>query len=357
MPDWFERLKNAIEADGIAVLVTVVAVSGSVPREVGASLVVSRSGISGTIGGGNLEHKCEQEARRLLNGEFERESSGDSTARYKKFSLGPSLGQCCGGRVELLFESVSAKTPWVSELLRSKAITRSLGEDASYWLCRSRDCSVARILSAVDLEKIKPVSGVDRGIDLQTSSASVVLDAENSRWLCQPLSELRREVWVHGAGHVGQAVVSQLILLDCRVTLLDHRDEWLQLQPDLAINRILTEPTDHDVLSCSAMGRSEVGNPEKAAHVVMTHSHALDFNICLDLLNSAKFDWLGLIGSATKRNTFIKRLQQRGISQTSIDRLHCPIGNLTLQSSKPEVIALSLAAELMLHWQSTSSTC
>jgi xanthine dehydrogenase accessory factor len=83
-----------------AVLVSVQAAQGSVPREAGAWMAVFAEGIVGTIGGGRLEFEAAEEARNFLGG-----ASLPPTRRY---ALGPSLGQCCGGVVHLAYEPVSA---------------------------------------------------------------------------------------------------------------------------------------------------------------------------------------------------------------------------------------------------------
>ncbi len=83
-----------------AVLVTVVASQGSVPRGPGTPMLVFAQGESGTIGGGHLEFQALAHARQML--------SGHAVPRHLRQVLGPSLGQCCGGVVELSFEQVSA---------------------------------------------------------------------------------------------------------------------------------------------------------------------------------------------------------------------------------------------------------
>ncbi|HWI83233.1 xanthine dehydrogenase accessory protein XdhC [Ramlibacter sp.] len=84
-----------------AVLVTVVAAQGSVPRDPGAWMAVFAGDVAGTIGGGRLEHMAIAEARRRLAGPA-------AGATEQRFALGPSLGQCCGGVVRLQFERVGA---------------------------------------------------------------------------------------------------------------------------------------------------------------------------------------------------------------------------------------------------------
>lgn len=83
-----------------ACLVMIEASRGSVPREKGAWMAVFAVGEVGTIGGGHLEYSAIAEARQRLAG-------GDSKALVR-YALGPSLGQCCGGDVQLRFERVTA---------------------------------------------------------------------------------------------------------------------------------------------------------------------------------------------------------------------------------------------------------
>lgn len=80
-----------------AIRVTVTAVQGSAPREVGAAMLVRVHGITGTIGGGALEWEAMRIARRML-------AEGQTRAEHR-LPLGPALGQCCGGAVSLRFEA------------------------------------------------------------------------------------------------------------------------------------------------------------------------------------------------------------------------------------------------------------
>jgi xanthine dehydrogenase accessory factor len=89
--------RRILEED--AVLVTVVATEGSVPREAGAWMLVFDRDVAGTVGGGHMEHEAIACARAMLR-------SGESEAR-RDYRLGPSLGQCCGGAMALQFERVS----------------------------------------------------------------------------------------------------------------------------------------------------------------------------------------------------------------------------------------------------------
>ncbi len=97
--NWIEKALKRLDTDK-AVLVRVQATQGSVPRGPGTHMLVFAQGAEGTIGGGHLEFQALAHARRLLLGHT------DQTALRQV--LGPSLGQCCGGAVDLVFERVEA---------------------------------------------------------------------------------------------------------------------------------------------------------------------------------------------------------------------------------------------------------
>lgn len=97
-------------AQAPAVLVTVEHTQGSVPREAGAWMAVfadATRGEVGTIGGGHLEWKATQQAREALAREALLPRDG-LAPWHERITLGPSLGQCCGGALVLRFERVDA---------------------------------------------------------------------------------------------------------------------------------------------------------------------------------------------------------------------------------------------------------
>ena len=79
--------------------------------------------------------------------------------------------------------------------------------------------------------------------------------------------------------------------------------------------------------------------------LVMTHSHPLDLAIVEAMLRRGDFAWLGLIGSATKRQRFERQLAAVGLSA---ERLVCPIGLAAITGKEPAVIAASVAAQLLV---------
>ncbi|MDF2642959.1 MAG: molybdenum cofactor sulfurylase, partial [Pseudomonas sp.] len=97
MNDWISALAELQARDEPCVLVTIIEERGSTPRNAGSKMVVSAERIYDTIGGGHLEYKAMDIARQML-------TDAQTDTRLERFTLGASLGQCCGGVNVLLFE-------------------------------------------------------------------------------------------------------------------------------------------------------------------------------------------------------------------------------------------------------------
>ncbi|MEQ1516253.1 MAG: XdhC family protein, partial [Usitatibacteraceae bacterium] len=108
MSDWISFLLAAQRRGETAVVITIASTKGSVPREAGTKMVVSAGDKHGTIGGGHLEYKAIAIARDMI--------AADGNRAMRRFPLGATLGQCCGGVVNLLFEPVPADAAWTSVL-------------------------------------------------------------------------------------------------------------------------------------------------------------------------------------------------------------------------------------------------
>ena len=91
----------------------------------------------------------------------------------------------------------------------------------------------------------------------------------------------------------------------------------------------------------------------QALHLIMTFSHPLDLAITRAVL-ARDFAWAGLIGSATKRARFEKRLRESGVGEDMLRRLQCPIGIGGITGKEPAMIAISVAAQLA-SWVSSDA--
>lgn len=152
--------------------------------------------------------------------------------------------------------------------------------------------------------------------------------------LLEPFASPRKTVLLFGAGHVGREVVKVLDGLPIRVKWVDERtDEFPAVLP----------------ANCEKVHTARPVEKVKTATdttyiVVMTHDHALDFEIVKEALAYGHFAYLGLIGSPTKAARFRKRLAALGLDEA---RLTCPIGIGSVRGKHPREIAIALAAQLL----------
>lgn len=105
--DWVDALARLRDRDEPCVLVTVTSVRGHAPRDPGAKMVVSATGLWGSVGGGNLEATAVQRARAMLaDGVTVLETAGFGLSEHVPTEHGR---QCCGGEVQLLLEPVPVR--------------------------------------------------------------------------------------------------------------------------------------------------------------------------------------------------------------------------------------------------------
>jgi xanthine dehydrogenase accessory factor len=163
--------------------------------------------------------------------------------------------------------------------------------------------------------------------------------AELARWPeTAPLFHLQ----LYGAGHVGRAIATLLATLDVQVDWVDEREH------EFPATTTLGAPWPvHIRQLCVDTVQAEVRHaPPGAFYLVLTHEHDLDLRITEAILKRGDFGYLGLIGSKTKRQRFIRRFEQRGIAAEAIARMTCPIGVEGISGKQPELLALAVVAQL-----------
>ena len=251
MATFFEALNELSAAGAPFVAVTVVDTVGSTPPDRGSKMLVTAAGRHfGTVGGGKIEVRCIEEAKRLLS-----DSSLPKT-EFFQWSLNKDIGMTCGGIVRVYFELFNA-----------------------------------------------------------------------TRW----------NIVVFGAGHVAQALIDILVKLDCRVTCIDPRPEWL--------DRLVASPKLTKIVSTD-MPAEVARIPDDSFVVLMTMGHTTDKPILLEILRTRRFPYVGAIGSNAKAKRLRQDVLDAGLPEEAQRAFYCPIG-LPVGSDSPYEIAVSVAAQLL----------
>jgi xanthine dehydrogenase accessory factor len=148
-------------------------------------------------------------------------------------------------------------------------------------------------------------------------------------------------VALFGGGHVGRAIAQVLSRLPYRITWVDSRDEIFPTDVQGNVECEHSDPVQAAV--------NDLHSGSKV--LIMSFSHAEDLEVvaaCLKRLREKNdLPYVGLIGSKTKWAAFKHRLQERGFADDELARITCPIGIEGIEGKEPEVIAVSVAAQLL----------
>ena len=265
------------------VLVSVDSVQGSGPREVGAWMAVFSQTLVNTIGGGHLEFQAIIEARALLS-------------RPAHVNVPSANGNLA-----------STPTHEDNALTTRYALGPALGQCCG---------------GVVHL-KFERISAADAPALKQRLLANG-----------QPLA-------LFGGGHVGRALVNVLSTLPYNVQWIDSRDEIFpaHLPPNVVCEH--SDPVHAAVADV----------PSGASVLIMSFSHAEDLDVVAACLKRQRLHgdlkFVGLIGSKTKWATFQHRLEAKGFTAEELAFITCPIGVSGITGKEPEVIAVSVAAQLL----------
>lgn len=254
----FNKIQKIKDYKEDVIKAKIINTEGSVPSEEGNYMLISKGDIFGTIGGGHLEYLVINKSKELLKNKVQKSET-------LNIPLGPGIGQCCGGYVQI-------------------QLTHHANGEKS----------------------------------LENS-----LDNSN--------------LFIFGAGHIGQALISKSLDLNFNVHLIDSRKNFL----------LMNEYEDIDYIFAKEPWKLIKNLSPDSYYIILTHSHDFDFKIINEILIYNSFKFIGLIGSKTKKNKFANRLRNNGHDQNLIDLVKCPVGLNINQTKEPNEIAISIIAKLI----------
>jgi len=304
--NWIDAALDCVRRRQRAVLAMVTDERGSAPRDAGSWMLLTKDSVLGTIGGGELERTLIEAARAMLEG------GGTWSRAPVQCALGPDMRQCCGGVVQVLLEPIDAgAAQWLAKAQQQLALTGHVQIAFDRAAC-----------------EISPVVITD----------DTLVDAFLSGIITLSFQENRPRLALFGAGHVGRALCTIASQLPLRITVFDARPDQCAQVPEAA-NLCVDKRFD------PVGGAQQLQNHEAA--LVMTHSHALDYDLCRILLRRSDLVYTGLIGSESKSRRFRKALRKDGLHDLELARLTSPIGKHGPYGKEPGVIAMSVLNEIL----------
>ena len=275
--------------------VVIISTKGSAPRKANSQMIVTEQGAFGSIGGGQLEYQITSICRQGLLSvqKFDRE--------VRRFALGPSLGQCCGGSVSVLIEYFSQSDVTELQKLKQSAI----------------------LIHELDTNKF-PYEGTQS------------LSPDNKKFFREQLFRTKTDLFIWGAGHTGREIMES-------TKSLPLNRYWIDIARERFPNSL---DEDIHVIWADDPTRLVSNFPDGGIHLILTHSHQLDLAIVQSLLSQNKFYKLGLIGSMTKKARFKSQLSKAGFKSVDINKIICPIGLPEIEGDEPFRISLSVAGQI-----------
>lgn len=313
MEELFNTLAQRYGEGKDSVLVTIVEGSGSIPRTVGAYMVVGEEGrVFGTIGGGNLEYQAILTGEKLVK---------EQKNYLQEYNLAPNkvadLGMVCGGKAKVLFYFLGALDEISKKLIETGVSVSSTRKP--YWLLLPLGDGVAEIAETVDSKKHQ-----------------LILKRDENEYYAEQFS-YDGKVYVFGGGHVTQETVPVLSHVGFRCIVADDRDEFT--------NPVLF-PGAENVVKIDFKNIEDSFTVTKDDYiVVMTRGHLCDTDVERFALKTPA-DYIGIVGSHKKAKFVREKLLAEGFSEEELNRVITPIG-LDIKAETPAEIAISIAAQLI----------
>ncbi|MBE9192058.1 XdhC family protein [Gloeocapsopsis crepidinum LEGE 06123] len=302
MLEFYQQMAQTLQ-QGSAVLATVVNVTGSVPREVGAKMLVCRDRAIGTIGGGAGEAKVIRQALEVL-------ATGEK--QFVEIDLSGALQRetqgVCGGAMQVWLERWSGDKAiklleQIIDILSSgkcgTLVTPFLGDSQPY----------------LEIGDNKPQRHREAAF----------------REILMPLPTLL----IVGAGHVAVPLAAMAAMIGFRVTVVDDRHEFASQERFPQATAVIAQPLTL-ALKCAL-------NSQYIALVTRGIQHDLE---ALRFLLKTPAQYIGMIGSRKRVRLVCQQLQQEGYPPEVLASLYAPIG-LDIGALTPEEIAVSICAELI----------
>jgi xanthine dehydrogenase accessory factor len=302
----YEELLSLLR-QGAVVVATVVSTKGSVPREVGAKMLITCDRSIDTIGGGAGEAKVITQAREVLQTGEKRRIEIDLTGSPKRQTEG-----VCGGWMEILLErwqgdvAIAIAQQIITELKlgRSVILVTNFGDGHPY-LIKEKGERKKEKDSEFFIEVLEP----------------------------EPM------LLIVGAGHVGEQLARVAHLVGFQIAIQDDRPEWANSE----------RYPQADFIYSNIEQALEAFSNHPSLHVALvTRGYRYDLDALMALLNrNLPCAYIGMIGSERRVMQVYEQTKQMGISEDKLKSIYAPIG-LDIGALTPAEISVSISAELIM---------
>ncbi len=321
----FAEIVRRLQAGQSVATALVCTRAGSAPRRPGARMLFAGNGtVLGSVGGGTLE----SEVLRCMEQTLDHGRAG-----IQRFTLSGEQaekdGMICGGRMNVLTERIE---PDRESLALYGEVQAKLGQERITLISLLQQGRITHMLWPGCVGIPEHVVSALPGL-----RAMQVFTDEDQTWILEPLTS-PCPCLVFGAGHVGRCTALLADQVGFAVTVLDDRREFLD--PTL-----YPQAVDFQVLSGFDRCLENSHVTPSTFVLIITRGHAHDAEVLAQALRTPAA-YIGMIGSARKRDAIYASLRRTGIGENELARVHCPVG-LPIGADTPEEIAVSIVAQMI----------
>jgi xanthine dehydrogenase accessory factor len=363
----FQEIISDLESGETVAMATIVRRKGSVPREVGAKMLVHRGGkISGTVGGGCGEAEVWRNALNVIDTKRPNIVQVDLTEEIAMESQG-----VCGGIFDVFVQ------PWHNALLPGQptmrdfaiAINASLEGEQGVVLATIieaggawRSCIGQQMLVHENGETLGTLMlpGASEGLTFQviesaqkaiSTSKPHIENVGATLAVARPTKTANAwaEVFIEpfvpnpvlliaGAGHIAAPLASLAHLMNFSVSVTDDRASFASRERFPTAKQMLVGDIESILINYPITSRTHI--------VMVTRAHAHDVQGLRAIIDSPAA-YIGMIGSQRRVWAVFKLLHDEGVPTEKLARVRAPIG-LDLGGGTPEEIALCIMAEIIM---------
>lgn len=338
----YRYIRECLRQNRRLVVATVIARSGSGPRETGASMVITEEGKTlGTVGGGILEARVIGIAKSAI---------GSRRSACRSFMLADSEatgdGMLCGGQMEILAAFVDSSRPEYTEIFDKllRFAENGLSCRLIWSIRRAGDKETVETALCL-LEESGEITGslMSAGGDPPDwekrffAGEGALPETGDIRYFIRKV-DAPETVFIFGAGHVGRELSEVCNIAGFRTVVIDDRREFANSE---------RFPRADDIIVPGSFQSSFDGLTVNASSyiVIATRGHAFDQLVLSQALNT-KAGYIGMIASRRKKALIFQALQTEGVPAGVLAVVRSPVG-IDIGAKTPAEIAVSIAAELI----------
>lgn len=311
LPTW-QLIHTSLQHNIAVMLLYVLESRGSSPGRQGFVMAVNAKGeMSGSLGGGIMEHKFVEMAKAKLQ-QPAVEASVHQQIHDKSVAKNQS-GMICSGEQTIFLYTVK----------------------------KEERAAIQQIILVLQQNKNATLQLSPHGIVFtdRIPEKNYTLELKGSHdFLFTEKIGYKHRLCIIGGGHCALAFSQLMGTMDFHIQLFDHRENLNTLEQNQSAQ-------EKKLLHDYALLESLVQAGENSFVVVMTFGYRTDAE-ALKALQGKKFKYLGVLGSRNKIARMFEQLTAEGVDANWLNKIYAPIG-IPIKSQTPEEIAVSIAAEII----------